>query len=110
MVVRCRPLNAKEVDAGSQSQCVKTIPRQAVIEIKNPKSLPTDPPKVFTFDAVFDANSKQDEIYRDVFSGLVDAVLEGYNCTIFAYGQTGNLLLPENSYIHCLIKVMQLVN
>lgn len=45
--------------------------------------------KRFTFDAVFDANSKQSDIYDQIMRPIVDSVLEGYNCTVFAYGQTG---------------------
>jgi hypothetical protein len=43
---------------------------------------------VFTFDRVFrDAN--QEEVYQDSARASVGDVLEGYNATIFAYGQTG---------------------
>jgi len=45
--------------------------------------------KTFTFDAVYDWNSKQSDIYDETARPLVDSVLEGFNCTIFAYGQTG---------------------
>lgn len=45
--------------------------------------------KIYTFDSVYDDNSTQEEIYADIFHPLVDSVLEGFNGTIFAYGQTG---------------------
>lgn len=45
--------------------------------------------KQFTFDAVFDCNSKQSDIYDEIMRPIVDSVLEGFNGTIFAYGQTG---------------------
>jgi len=48
-----------------------------------------DTSKTFTFDYVFGPNSKQVDIYNLVARPIVDAVLEGYNGTIFAYGQTG---------------------
>lgn len=48
-----------------------------------------DPPKVFSFDCVFGAESTQSYIYEQTAFALVDNVLEGYNGTIFAYGQTG---------------------
>lgn len=38
---------------------------------------------------VFGPNSQQKELYQQVVSPIVNEVLEGYNCTIFAYGQTG---------------------
>ena len=43
----------------------------------------------FTFDAVYDTNSLQQTVYDEVAFPLVESMLSGYNCTIFAYGQTG---------------------
>jgi len=43
----------------------------------------------FKFDKVFDTNSSQPAVFNDTAKGLVDNVMDGYNCTIFAYGQTG---------------------
>ena len=43
----------------------------------------------FTFDFVFGLQSKQLDIYNKVARTIVDFILEGYNGTIFAYGQTG---------------------
>ena len=38
---------------------------------------------------MYDQNSKQYDLYLESFSPLVDSVLDGFNGTIFAYGQTG---------------------
>ncbi|KAH1233061.1 Kinesin-like protein KIN-5D [Glycine max] len=38
---------------------------------------------------VFGPNSQQKELYDQAVSPIVYEVLKGYNCTIFAYGQTG---------------------
>ena len=43
----------------------------------------------FTFDEVFDIESSQEEVYSILAKPAVNSVLEGYNSTIFAYGQTG---------------------
>ena len=48
-----------------------------------------EPPKQFTFDSVFDWNNSQEQIYEDTSAPIISSVLEGYNGTIFAYGQTG---------------------
>lgn len=48
-----------------------------------------EPKKIFTFDAVYDWNSKQSDLYDDMVRPLVCSVLDGFNGTIFAYGQTG---------------------
>lgn len=46
-------------------------------------------PKQFTFDLVYDWTANQKEIYEETSSPIISNVLEGYNGTIFAYGQTG---------------------
>ena len=43
----------------------------------------------FAFDWVYDPNSTQDFIYENTAKPAVQSVLEGYNATILAYGQTG---------------------
>ena len=44
----------------------------------------------FTFDKVFTGeNTTQEEVYQYSARPSIDDVLEGYNSTIFAYGQTG---------------------
>ena len=37
----------------------------------------------------FKSSSKQKDLYDETFRDLVQAVLDGFNGTIFAYGQTG---------------------
>lgn len=38
---------------------------------------------------VFGPDSQQARVYQQAISPIVTEVLEGFNCTIFAYGQTG---------------------
>mmetsp|Transcript_14426 Transcript_14426/g.31243 ORF Transcript_14426/g.31243 Transcript_14426/m.31243 type:complete len:693 (+) Transcript_14426:1-2079(+) len=45
-------------------------------------------PKVYNFDAVFDEHNTQEEVFSDC-RGLVSSAIDGFNVTIFAYGQTG---------------------
>jgi type II secretory ATPase GspE/PulE/Tfp pilus assembly ATPase PilB-like protein len=45
--------------------------------------------KVFTFDMVFEPMVKQQTVFQKAALPIVESVLEGYNGTIFAYGQTG---------------------
>jgi len=46
-------------------------------------------PKIFTFDKVYDQYAIQEEIFNEIAYPIIENVLEGYNGTIFAYGQTG---------------------
>lgn len=45
--------------------------------------------KKFNFDQVFYQESRQADVYRTVVGRLVEDVMKGYSCTVFAYGQTG---------------------
>ena len=43
----------------------------------------------FTFDRVFDTRSRQNDVFDFSIRSTVDDILNGYNGTVFAYGQTG---------------------
>lgn len=43
----------------------------------------------FAFDYVYDQNAGQKKVYDNTAKTVVDSSLQGYNATIFAYGQTG---------------------
>jgi kinesin family protein 5 len=44
----------------------------------------------FNFDAVFGQHTTQQEVFELVGVQLVNDVLDGFNCTLFAYGQSGS--------------------
>ncbi|KAG8430876.1 hypothetical protein GDO86_019820 [Hymenochirus boettgeri] len=88
VVVRCRPMNRKEEGAGYDS-IVDMDVKLGQVTIRHPRANPGELPKTFTFDAVYDANSKQADLYDETVRPLIDSVLQGFNGTIFAYGQTG---------------------
>ncbi|XP_071774794.1 kinesin-like protein KIF3B [Centroberyx gerrardi] len=89
VVVRCRPMNEKERVA-KFDRVVSVDVKLGQIIVRNPREASShDHPKVFTFDSVYDSNSKQLDLYDETFRPLVDSVLLGFNGTIFAYGQTG---------------------
>ena len=56
-------------------------------------SLVSDPPasreKTYAFDHVFAPEADQGMVYQSVVVPVLNEVMSGYNCTIFAYGQTG---------------------
>ncbi|XP_054080392.1 kinesin-like protein KIF18B isoform X1 [Rissa tridactyla] len=57
--------------------------------------LPTRGPKhqgkdlKFAFDRVFGEKATQEEVFQHTTHDVLDSVLNGYNCSVFAYGATG---------------------
>lgn len=85
VVVRLRPMNQSEKRQGGVNLVSAVHDKREVI-VKEKVSTAT---RTFTFDKVFGPNSKQYDVYKEVVMPIMDEVLMGYNCTIFAYGQTG---------------------
>ncbi|CAD5117991.1 DgyrCDS6732 [Dimorphilus gyrociliatus] len=87
VIVRCRPMNTREKDL--RCECVVSMDGKiGQCSINNPNDKKA-PPKSFTFDGAFFIDSTTEQIYNDIGYPLVEGVTEGYNGTIFAYGQTG---------------------
>lgn len=86
VAVRCRPLSQKEKDK-SEQQIVQVDNKYSEISISNP-SKPGEA-KRFTFDFTYSPNCSQKDLYDQCAFDLVESVIQGYNGTIFAYGQTG---------------------
>ncbi|KAG2431845.1 hypothetical protein HXX76_009338 [Chlamydomonas incerta] len=88
VVVRCRPLNGKE-KADGRTRIVDMDVDSGQVKVRNPKADASEPPKAFTFDQVYDWNCLQRDVFDITARPLIDCSIEGYNGTIFAYGQTG---------------------
>ncbi|XP_063982789.1 kinesin-like protein Klp61F [Diachasmimorpha longicaudata] len=84
--VRVRPANKDEIH-GKSSNVVDVASSKDVVVRERPQDSKLT--KKFSFDRVFGPGSKQVDVYNAVVSPLLDEVLAGYNCTVFAYGQTG---------------------
>jgi kinesin family member 5 len=84
VICRFRPLNDKEKEI-SNTSCVSFPSSTAVIVTAQDQA-----PLTFKFDRVFSPLSTQQEVYE--FSGkpIVESVMQGFNGTIFAYGQTSS--------------------
>ena len=87
VVVRCRPLFGKELAEQRQRIVEMDVPRGQVT-LTNPKS-PGEDARKFTFDRIFDWTCTQREVYEGAAKPIVDACIEGFNGTVFCYGQTG---------------------
>ncbi|XP_022609741.1 kinesin-1 heavy chain [Seriola dumerili] len=79
VVCRFRPLNSSELARGDQ-YIPKFKGEDCVLMAGKP----------YYFDRVFQSNTTQVQFYNAVAQQIVKDVLEGYNGTIFAYGQTSS--------------------
>ncbi|XP_075783595.1 kinesin-like protein KIF21A isoform X5 [Pelodiscus sinensis] len=80
VAVRIRPQLAKEKIEGCHI-CTSVTPGEPQVFLGKDKA--------FTFDYVFNIDSRQEEIYVHCVEKLIEGCFEGYNATVFAYGQTG---------------------
>lgn len=87
VLVRCRPLSEDELRVHTPVVISCSESRREVSAVQNIANKQID--RTFAFDKVFGPSSQQKELYDQAVSPIVNEVLEGYNCTIFAYGQTG---------------------
>ncbi|XP_050491691.1 osmotic avoidance abnormal protein 3-like isoform X2 [Bombus huntii] len=88
VAVRCRPMNARELQQGCRN--VVTIDSASkCCTLECPAAAGPGNGKVYQFDAAFGPEATTEFVYENVGSVIVEAVLDGYNGTVFAYGQTG---------------------
>lgn len=85
VIVRCRPLNAKETEQGYKS-CVDLDLADNTVTVH---TLCGNPDR-WTFDAVINNSYAQRDVFVQYIRPMVDSVLEGFNATVFAYGQSGS--------------------
>ncbi|XP_009700308.1 PREDICTED: kinesin-like protein KIF18A [Cariama cristata] len=103
VVVRVRPESQKEKD-GNFSKVVHVVdqhilvfdPKEEEVSFFHGKRLiHRDVNKrkkkdlKFVFDTVFAENSSQLEVFEHTTKSVIDGFLNGYNCTVLAYGATG---------------------
>jgi len=87
VIVRVRPLNERENNLNCKN-IIDIDSSRGQCSIKNSSSSKIQP-KPFFFDGSYGLESTTEQIYLDIVYPLVENVTEGYNGTIFAYGQTG---------------------
>lgn len=80
VAVRLRPLNAREQLAES-TEAIAYSPHSSQIH--------AGPEHCFTFDSVFGPETGQQEVFETLARPLLETFINGYNCTILAYGQVG---------------------
>lgn len=107
MVIRVRPPLPRELHGDHPFQNVISVDQQGHVltvsenlsalafsgnggNVENEASTPgAYGSHVFSFDHVYDQQCTQSTVYENTAKAVVESSLEGYNATIFAYGQTG---------------------
>ena len=85
VLCRFRPPNTEEISSKLMN-----------LEFNNNKSITVVPsvenaaPLEFTFDHVFSPESTQEDVFNIAAKPIIEDVLQGFNGTIFAYGQTAS--------------------
>eukprot|EP00890_Picochlorum_soloecismus_P006336 jgi/Picsp_1/6703/NSC_04045-R1_125 kda kinesin-related len=87
VIVRCRPKSEDEVTQRTPQviQCEEAHREVIMTQQVGGKQFN----RTYHFDKVFSPDTTQERLYEAAISPIVDEVLQGFNCTIFAYGQTG---------------------
>lgn len=88
VIVRCRPFNEREQKMACRP-VISMDPSIGQVQLTKPNADDSSPPKLFSFDGVYFMNDTTRQIYDEICFPLVGSVLQGFNGTIFAYGQTG---------------------
>ena len=84
VAIRVRPMNKHEKEQKSKL-CVEVDTVNNTVSVISEKN----EAKTFPFDYVYPMDTTQREVYDQVAFPIVDSIFQGYNGTVFAYGQTG---------------------
>ncbi|XP_058083017.1 kinesin-like protein KIN-UA isoform X2 [Magnolia sinica] len=86
VAVRLRPRNAEDLSSDADfADCVEVQPELNRLKLKKNNWSS----EAFKFDEVFTESASQKRVYEAVAKPVVESVLDGYNGTVMAYGQTG---------------------
>ena len=85
VICRFRPMNDLERTSGNEQVCDFTSPTSLTFHSSREKNVYR-----FNFDRIFPPSSTQQDIYDFGVKGIIDSVLDGYNGTVLAYGQTSS--------------------
>ena len=85
VICRFRPMNDLEKTTGNETVADFTSPTSLTFHSSREKNVYR-----FNFDRIFPPSSSQQDIYDFGVKGIIESVLDGYNGTVLAYGQTSS--------------------
>ena len=85
VICRFRPMNDLEKTTGNETVADFTSPTSLTFHSSREKNVYR-----FNFDRIFPPSSTQEDIYDFGVKGIIESVLDGYNGTVLAYGQTSS--------------------
>lgn len=105
VIVRVRPYNEREVQNNSSRTIIEVVDDKMLIFDPKEKQTPfffhnvaqkgrdmlkkQNKQLQFIFDRIFDSTSTNDDVFEGSTKSLISNLLDGYNCSVFAYGATG---------------------
>jgi kinesin family member 11 len=93
VAIRCRPTNAEENKPGQSTAVTCDSDNKTLTVSFGPPGKKVS--KNYAFEKCFGAQATQEEVFESVARPIVNEALAGYNCTIFAYGQTGIAIIAD---------------
>lgn len=92
--MRCRGRNEREIQSKSSVILDTSSEKEISVAIDNDRKR-----KTYKVDHVYGPEADQSVVYDGVVQPMLEEVLAGMNCTVFAYGQTGTGKTYVNLFI-----------
>ncbi|XP_039297338.1 centromere-associated protein E [Nilaparvata lugens] len=86
VAIRVRPLIEREKNEGLQLRWTTEDNKIYQIDPANGKSKGD----AYTFDHIFGSSESNDKVFDTIIKPIIDASMQGFNGTVFAYGQTSS--------------------
>jgi hypothetical protein len=87
VAVRLRPMNEKEQIQGTLPVVNASSVNNTITAVRGNGR--KQQRSSFTFDNVFSSYTTQEQVFEATLKPVIDDVLNGFESTVFAYGQTG---------------------
>ncbi|KAG8239042.1 hypothetical protein J437_LFUL018877, partial [Ladona fulva] len=87
VVIRCRPFSEKEISIHGKEAGILLDEELGTVDVLDPKNKTVH--RTYAFDGVYGPERTQEDVYIGCCKAVTDSILDGFNGSIIAYGQTG---------------------